>query len=179
MSDPIFAHLVDTGFDCEAADEKHVHELRGQFTTAQAAREYMRAGKATVTLVSKKTGNRFTYRVVTPTDRTTGEPANDGTLMVSVLTNPDNVRGYTWLGRISREIFFVGRKNPRAGEISRDAPSARAFDWTWRMLLRDMLPSDLEVWHEGRCGRCGRKLTVPQSVSRGFGPECAEKVGML
>jgi hypothetical protein len=32
----------------------------------------------------------------------------------------------------------------------------------------------LEVWHEGRCGRCGRALTVPESVERGIGPECWE-----
>jgi hypothetical protein len=31
---------------------------------------------------------------------------------------------------------------------------------------------DLEVWHEGRCGACGRRLTVPESIERGLGPEC-------
>lgn len=35
--------------------------------------------------------------------------------------------------------------------------------------------SRLQVWHEGRCGRCGRKLTVPSSIETGLGPECAGK----
>ena len=39
------------------------------------------------------------------------------------------------------------------------------------------LPKTVEVWHEGICGRCGRKLTVPESVERGLGPECAGLVG--
>ena len=31
-------------------------------------------------------------------------------------------------------------------------------------------------WHEGRCGRCGRKLTVPESIEAGYGPECINLV---
>ncbi len=29
--------------------------------------------------------------------------------------------------------------------------------------------------YEGRCSRCGRKLTVPASIHHGLGPECAGK----
>jgi hypothetical protein len=36
----------------------------------------------------------------------------------------------------------------------------------------------LEVWHEGRCAKCGLKLTVPQSIMTGFGPTCAKKLGI-
>lgn len=34
----------------------------------------------------------------------------------------------------------------------------------------------LQIFHEGRCGRCGRVLTVPESVETGFGPECAGRL---
>jgi hypothetical protein len=30
------------------------------------------------------------------------------------------------------------------------------------------------VWHEGSCARCGKKLTVPESIESGFGPECVK-----
>jgi len=33
----------------------------------------------------------------------------------------------------------------------------------------------LEIWHEGRCGRCNRKLTVPASIALGIGPECGQR----
>jgi hypothetical protein len=96
--------------------------------------------------------------------------------MVGVLTGSDNETSYTWLGRVSRDIFWIGRKFPRPGDISRDAPCAKAFEWAWRQLVRGAIPEQLEIWHEGRCGRCGRKLTVPESVAAGFGPECAGRV---
>lgn len=159
--------------------EEQTQDMRGKFTDAIQARQYIRAGKATVTLVSTRTGARFTYRVNTPEDKATGKRVTDGTLMVSVLNGPDNTSSYKWLGRVSRDIFWVGRKNPQAGEIRKDAACAKAFDFAWRVLLRgSAIPEGLEIWHEGRCGRCGRKLTVPESVARGFGPECADRVGL-
>jgi hypothetical protein len=38
------------------------------------------------------------------------------------------------------------------------------------------LPKGLKVHHEGRCCRCGRKLTVPESIETGLGPECASRL---
>ena len=143
-------------------------DMRGRLSTAQDAMAYILAGKATVTLVSAKTQARFTYRI-------SATPDNQA-YFVGLLSGPDNAADYKYLGRISRSIFWAGRKTPRPGDISRDAPSARAFDWTWRQLAKGILPADLEIWHEGRCGRCARRLTVPSSIARGFGPECAGKL---
>jgi hypothetical protein len=42
----------------------------------------------------------------------------------------------------------------------------------------DALPPDAEVMHEGRCACCGRPLTVPESIERGIGPDCWEKMGL-
>jgi hypothetical protein len=153
------------------------HDMRGRITDVVAARRYITAGRATVTLVSEATGTRFTYRVSTPRDKETGEPVTDGTLMVGLLTGPDNTASYTWLGRIARNILWIGRKNPKPGDISKDAPSAKAIDYVWRHLLRGQMPPKAQIWHEGSCGRCGRKLTVPESVERGIGPDCAGKMG--
>jgi hypothetical protein len=170
MSD-LFEHLGN-----DLPEDVHSHDFRGQLKDAATALKFLRAGNATVTLRSKRTGARFTYKVTIPKDRETGEPVTDGTLMVGVLTGSDNETSYTWLGRVSRDIFWIGRKFPRPGDISRDAPCAKAFDWAWKQLVRGNMPTELEIWHEGRCGRCGRKLTVPESVAAGFGPECAGRV---
>ena len=61
--------------------------------------------------------------------------------------------------------------------VGKDAPSSKAFSWAWGYIKNDVLPVKLEIWHEGRCARCNRKLTVPSSIESGFGPECAGKVG--
>ena len=124
---------------------------------------YMLAGKSFVTVVSKDSGCRFTYRI---TEKKT-EENEDSVHFVSVLIGDDNVNSYTFLGTIFAEKrFFHGRKS----KIGEEAPSARAFQWTWNHLDSDKI----EVYHSGKCGRCGRQLTTPESIERGLGPKCAE-----
>lgn len=121
------------------------------------------AGNATFTIVSKKTGTRFTYRV--------RQAETGGAHFVSVLTGADNESDYAFLGTIFPRGFFHGKKS----RIGADAPSAKAFAWFWRHVVQGKVDG-CEVWHEGKCGRCGRKLTVPESIETGLGPECAGRV---
>lgn len=146
--------------DLDAATPTAHHDMRGQFNCAADALAFMTAGKATVTLLSKKTATRFTYRLTAAED--------DQAHFVALLTGPNNLSNYQYIGRISRNVYWHGRKIPRPGDIARDAPSALAFDWAWRALVRGQLPAQLEIWHQGRCGRCARKLTAPASIARGF-----------
>jgi hypothetical protein len=133
------------------------------FATREEARQFALAGNARLTLVSRATGTRFTYRVRRPEE---GKP-----WFVQVLTGPDNESSYTFFGTIFADGAF--RHSPRAS-IRPEAPSAGAFTWFWQVLAKDgPLPAGIEVHHEGRCGRCGRALTVPESIESGFGPECA------
>jgi hypothetical protein len=171
-----FAQMIDAIADVDFTDvavkapkgHDHDHSPRNRFADAAAALRYMHGGKATITLVSVKTQVRFTYRL--------NESDDGNCIFVAVLTGSDNENSYTYLGRIARDIFWLGHKVPRPNDISRDAPSAKAFDWAWRQIVKGNLPDVLEVWHEGRCGRCARKLTVPSSIEAGFGPECQGKV---
>jgi hypothetical protein len=123
------------------------------------------AGNAIFTLVSKSTGTRFTYRVQVAKD-------NESLHFVSVLTGPDNTNDYAYLGIIRRGVFFHTKKS----RIAWDAPSLKAFDWFWRLAASGAEIKSAEIFHEGRCGRCGRALTVPESIASGFGPECIGKL---
>jgi hypothetical protein len=175
----IFDHLesdLDDGARRGEADISEGPDNAGRFVNAIAARQFMRGGKATVTLVSVKTGRHYTYRIVRARDRETGEPTADGTFFVGLLTGPDNETAYSYLGHISRDVFWTGRKYPRPGDVGPDAPASKAFAWSWQKLAAGILPDQLHVYHEGRCGRCGRKLTVPESIESGFGPECIHHV---
>ncbi len=133
------------------------------FSTADDAKKFILAGNARITLVSQKTGQRFSYRVRRPDEN---KPH-----FVQLLSGPDNESSYTFLGTIFESKNYRNGRN-----ISGEAPSARAFDWTWRWLLKGEMPPHCEIWHEGRCGRCGRVLTVPDSIRNGLGPDCAGKV---
>lgn len=135
-----------------------------QFLDGALARNFLLGGRACLTLVSAKTSKRFTYRIV--------QKHKDFPHFVSVLTGPENTRDYSFLGTIFRkEEYAHGRKS----RISSSAPCAQALTWALRYLLQGVLPPQCEVWHDGRCGRCGRMLTVPESVSLGVGPECAKR----
>lgn len=137
--------------------EQNAHLL----SSANAALSFMTAGKATVTLRSAETGNRFTYRI---------KSSDDGKVhFVSLMQGTDNESSFSYLGTIRGDVFYHGKKS----KIAADAPAAKAFAWAFNRIAGDKLPGSLEVWHEGRCGRCGRKLTVPESIESGLGPECA------
>ena len=148
----------------------HPHQL----TSAEDARRFTFAGNARLTLVSKRTGERFTYRVRSP--REAGKVSH----FVSVLSGPDNETSYSYMGHYYSDDRDAGRfRHGLKSRIAQDAPSAKA--WTWfdaKVLGRGAMPETLEIWHEGRCGRCGRALTVPESIERGIGPECAGLMGV-
>ena len=140
----------------------------GQFTSVAAALNYILAGDARVTLVSKATGTRFTYDVALKR-AADGAPASPH--FVRVLTGADNTRDYDYLGSIfDRTAYRHGRKS----KIGPDAPSTKAFAWVFDRLVKGQLPAQVEIWHEGRCGRCGRALTTPESIASGIGPVCAD-----
>jgi hypothetical protein len=134
---------------------------------AAHALRFLLAGNAHATFVSQKTETRFTYRVVLadPRPGDTRAPPH----FVSVLTGPDH---YEFLGTIfGSKIFSHGVKS----RISQDAPSAQAFAWVWQRLTAGRVPETCDVYHEGRCGRCARRLTTLESIERGLGPECASR----
>lgn len=132
-------------------------------------KKFMLAGKAIFTLRSTRTGQRFTYKIkVADNDNNYEHPL----YFVSVLVGPDNWTNYRFFGTIKGENKQFTISNN--AKISPDAPSVRGFKWAWEYL--DQLPDFMEIWHEGKCGRCGRKLTVPESIESGFGPECINMV---
>jgi hypothetical protein len=143
----------------------------GRITKAQDAVAFITAGNAYFTLRSTVTGVRYTYRVNPPKDQDTRWGKK---YFVALLSGPDNTADYTYLGMLQDNVFRL----TRASKMTADSKPVVAFKWTWERLVMGVFPKGLEVWHEGRCGRCGRKLTVPESVEAGIGPECAGKMGM-
>jgi hypothetical protein len=139
-------------------------------------KKFLLAGNATVTLVSTKTQNRLTFKCEAVKVEE-GQRPGPVSHFVKLLTDPDNERGYTYLGHIYKDgKYWHGNKS----KISHTAPSAEAFRYFYGKVIQGgMRPEtvNLEVWHEGKCGKCGRKLTVPESIERGIGPECYSRLG--
>jgi hypothetical protein len=135
------------------------------------AKQFMLAGNATFTVVSKGTGTRFTYKV-------TQQENNPTWWRVGLLTGPNNLTDFRYIGSVGwdKGQYPVPRFFPPRGTNLRDAPaSTRGFAWILAA-PEHMFDLSVEFHHEGRCGRCGRKLTTPESVEAGFGPECITRL---
>lgn len=141
---------------------------------------FMLGGKALFTIKNSQTGNRFTYKVMVPKDK---KPETSTIFFVKLLTGADNENSYkyighcTWTGSIWK--FTHGKKS----KISADAPGVVAFDYVFNKIVvagKSLVgkSNELEVWHEGKCCRCGRTLTVPESIENGIGPECMKIMQM-
>lgn len=150
-------------------DHDHDDESAGegrQLTRIEDVRTFLLAGNARFTLVSKRTATRFSYRIRASEDKRV--------FFVGVLTGTNNEAHYAYLGTIrpAHLEYTWGHKS----KIAASAPSSNGFAWFWDHVRAGRLPATVEVWHEGRCGRCGRTLTVPQSIERGIGPDCAQQM---
>lgn len=146
--------------------------MAGEILSAEDRVRFMVGGVARFTLRSCKTGQRYTFKVEAP--------RKDGKLdfsarirFVKLLSGPDNAANYRYFGMVvavgNRWVFrHAGAK--AACEDS--APSVVAFRW----FTEHPGSAALEFFHVGACARCGRDLTVPESITSGFGPICAGKV---
>lgn len=143
-----------------------------EITDLGTIRKLVVAGKAIFTLVSKATGKRFTYKV----NKKEANGAYPETYFLSVFTGTDNTawNHYTLLGMLDPTTGNV--RSPRAERIASDTPSAVAVRWYLDRLFRELPITTVEYWHEGKCARCGRVLTVPDSIAAGVGPECINYV---
>lgn len=129
---------------------------------------YLLAGRAVFTVRNTTTGNRFTFKVTLAEKRQESDPP---TWFVAVLSGPDNTTSYRYLG-----LIRDGAYRPNFAKTAADAPSQKAAYWLMSRVLTGIdLPTGVEMRHSGRCGRCGRLLTDPESITRGLGPECASK----
>lgn len=145
-----------------------------QITNASDAKTFALAGNAHFTLVSKKTAKRYTFKV-----QKSKKTANDAPIVwfVSTLYGSDNTSAYSYVGMIKDDKFSLTKKS----QYNNASPQFLAFDFVWRAMTdaaNPRVPETAEFWHEGRCGRCNRLLTVPASIESGIGPECAKYMGM-
>ena len=144
------------------------HQVR-PFDSAQQALAFITAGRAHFTLVSKQTGKRYTYRVARPQPRD-GEKAGTGPLLAAVLYGQDNGSDYRYAGVVSPAGEL---RRTAKSKLNCDDPRFAGLQWALGNMAAGRIPDQLEVWHEGRCGRCARRLTDPTSLAIGLGPECA------
>lgn len=119
-------------------------------------------------------GEYRTFRVKTlDTERLARYQKPEGTRMLMYLSGPDNERSYQGFGWImpdgSLRIWSSFRNDSKLYE---DAINFLALD-----VSGIQNATEAYALKSGNCAICGRTLTVPASIARGIGPECAKRVG--
>lgn len=129
----------------------------------------------TWTMVNKTTGEHRTFKISTKPEDSKFAP---GERVVALLSGSDNTSSYTGFGFVRKTedgIYVWKTKQGLPGQSS-------AYDHYARMLAGMFLGD--ERWTsrytiEGSkcCLRCNRKLTHPESLETGYGPECVTMIG--
>jgi hypothetical protein len=154
------------------------------------AKNFVTGGKATFTVevpdafrtakaqIGEQWHAHYTYRVERVELPATGNWPAKTCYFVKSLAGQDNTSDYVYLGML----------DAATGEVKLTAKSAFTEKATRVKVIRRVLAvlwadkgeliaaAGWDVHHEGACARCGRALTVPESVKSGFGPECGKVV---
>lgn len=135
--------------------------MTAQLTNTNAA-AFIFGGKARFTLKSRKTGAHISLRV---------KKAKDGDCYFVYARKGEGYSYMGWMKSGDTAVRVSKKSNPAATGAPRTA-----LEWSLKKLSEGSVPDQLEIWHEGCCCRCGRKLTDPVSIQRGIGPECFGKM---
>jgi hypothetical protein len=142
-----------------------------------SVKSFVLGSKAVFTIQNERTGNRFTFKVDKAYNEAIVNPKVKNLFFVSVLSGPANMADYSYMGKISQyqgeRYFFTQTKGSK---VSQDSQSFKVFSWFLNAVLSNKLPGYIKVYHQGFCARCGRPLTTPESLSRGFGDYCYNQV---
>ena len=122
------------------------------------------AGNATITLHSANTDRHFTYKIIQSKDK-------EELFFIKLLHGADNEQDYKYVGCYYRDTHYFHPCKTYQQIPKRNWPASLQAVYYLLEHLYDV-PDMLHVYHEGKCARCGRKLTTPESILSGFGPEC-------
>lgn len=132
----------------------------------QYLRAYVLSKKPVFTLYSAKTKLRYTFRLT----HQAGEWHR-----IERLYGDDNTKDYRYVGvfRIS-SIMWAGRTRLDLNyRFSEQSEATKQIAYFLKVLVgEEPWPETMYFYPSGRCARCGRVLTTPESIERGFGPKC-------
>lgn len=142
------------------------------FADSRFARQ-LAQGRVEVTVKSAKTGKHMTFKfqtkAVSPGGKWTFEPFEKATFLFVT-------EGYD---RVARFRLKDGEIQPGSSAwqyLTDDPARLWAIERLFNFLFTGEGHPQLEIVTSDRCGCCFRKLTDPESIKRGVGPECYGKV---
>lgn len=143
------------------------------------AKRFVTAGKAFVT-ISNGRGEHFTFKIV-EWKRRDNDSRQTKRFSVAVLVAPDNEKDYAPLGILYTSTWTL-YPSSRPDAVTSTSKQFKVAEWMFSHIAKEQefsgKSSGYSLRHDGRCGRCALKLTTPESIDTGYGPECASVMGV-
>ena len=134
----------------------------------ESPREFILAGNSYFTAQSDKSKNHLTFKVTKCEDKEM--------FFVAVCNTYD---GYMFIGNLYANIERTSFNFVKSKKLKEDKDQLSII--VFKFIIDNYLlpgivrtfPNTMTFYHHGKCGKCGRVLTTPESIKRGLGPFCA------
>jgi hypothetical protein len=164
------SHTCDhDGDDCDCPVAVPASTVAGPHYP-ELSEKFLLAGRALFT-VSNPKGDHYTFRVKKAESEW---PVGSGRMSTSYFVSvkaPGGDYPYRYIG-----MLLLDKKILKTTNKSAFLPGSKEYEvaaWAcFAVLDQKMIPDGYHIEHAGRCGKCGRTLTDPESIQRGIGPEC-------
>lgn len=141
------------------------HKISAQNLSSFIDTNNKRLNGAPFTIRSKKTGKDYTFKI-------SQIPfMGKNYLHIKVETEYLNFR---YMGYYREGLIFRKNKTTKKTE-SVETPASKAISWFLRQLKANqlnILESSVDIFHLGKCLKCGKPLTDSVSIENGIGPVC-------
>jgi len=132
--------------------------------------KFFTGGNALFT-VSNASGKHYTFKIRQPKPKVDNKPMP---FFVSLAGGEGAGHShFQYMGVLDTQTLDV-RLTARSC-FDDEEEAYKVVGWAMKRVLNKVaLPAGYAVQHNGKCCRCGRKLTDPASINNGYGSECAK-----
>ena len=130
------------------------------------------AGRSRITLVNTNKGTHVRLKVKEKKERRNGKLEGTGRFYVFTSILNDGDTGWDFAG-----TMFKDSGNYRLGNAhAKGSQTDRILAFTAKAINNPSILDEkgVQLFHEGRCCRCGMGLTHPESITIGVGPDCVK-----
>ncbi len=143
--------------------------------TVPELRTFIYSGKADFSVINEITENIITFRALPTSHKKTSFDIDvkkqDTIDTIFNIFKADTSYPWIHLGIMKKLRLYTQHRN------SQIQSETKLFIWLLDHLRTNMpITSCIKLVHNGKCGRCGRRLTDDTSLKQGFGPHCIKKV---
>jgi hypothetical protein len=136
--------------------------------------QFILSGKAYFICHNIHTNNKYRYKVLQ-------SDSNKQLYFVSVYIETE----YKYIGIIKTELqtddtnskptFIYTHKS----KLPQQHPAVKGIQYIIEHTQNNTMPTNMKLYHIGKCGRCGRTLTTKEAIIKGYGSECIKHINGL